>query len=389
MKEMVCPTCGMRLPLDPKDVPVDSDHVHDAGRTIETVIPGTVSIADAAIAPHRINGASVNLTSAPPNATIGVSLTGSAAPAVAHTIAPEPVAQPPVTPASQDALAAPVPDPVVAVRTSEADALGMAPVAEPAALPRLDSDSGSKPNIRSVDAGASEEYIEPRAASWRLVLLGSYASAVTLACLWLLWQGRTRNDAGGRDGIAADSRFERGLRADRSRVLPPLAPLPDDHVTTLGKPLRIGQLEFTPLEMTTGAVLLVRKGLDADGEQRDGGQGALILRVRLHNLSSDQVFAPLDEAFLRTRDREAPDSLIETGARTRLALYPLAVESELSIVGQEFRELRPGESFETTVVSEKDADENATGDLMWRLRVRTSAARTDVVGVRVAGSKAP
>ena len=81
-----------------------------------------------------------------------------------------------------------------------------------------------------------------------------------------------------------------------------------------------------------------------------------MLTLRLKNVSPDVVLAPLDEAFVRDRINADPDSFIEAGPTgATIAMFPLAVESEWSIVGQSFRELQPGEAFEFIVVSAPDA----------------------------------
>jgi hypothetical protein len=109
----------------------------------------------------------------------------------------------------------------------------------------------------------------------------------------------------------------------------------------------------------------------------------LRLKLRLKNISSDTILAPFDEAFVRDRVGVEPDSFIETqGGGETIAMFPLAVESEWSIVGQEFRELRPGEAFETDVVSQPDAVSRLAPEMLWRIRLRTDINHTDELGVR-------
>ena len=68
-------------------------------------------------------------------------------------------------------------------------------------------------------------------------------------------------------------------------------------------------------------------------------------------------------------------------------MFPLAVESEWSIVGQEFRELKPGESYETVVVSAPDALDHVAPEMTWRLRLRTDINQTDDPGRPVPRSR--
>ena len=52
-------------------------------------------------------------------------------------------------------------------------------------------------------------------------------------------------------------------------------------------------------------------------------------------------------------------------------MFPLAVDSEWSITGQEFRELRPSESFESLIVSEPKAMDKLAPEMVWRIHLRT------------------
>src|SRR5262249_24130056 len=103
---------------------------------------------------------------------------------------------------------------------------------------------------------------------------------------------------------------------------------------------------------------------------------------KLRNLSSDTIFAPLDEAFLRERAPEIRDSLIRTGPNQSIEMYPLAVESEWAIVDQEIRALKPGETLETLIVSAPDALSRTAPEMTWLIRLRTGINRTDVLAVR-------
>jgi hypothetical protein len=63
-------------------------------------------------------------------------------------------------------------------------------------------------------------------------------------------------------------------------------------------------------------------------------------------------------------------------------MFPLAIVSEWSIVGQEFRELRPGESYETLVVSAPDALDRLAPEMTWRIRLRTDINQTELIGIQ-------
>lgn len=234
------------------------------------------------------------------------------------------------------------------------------------------------------DAEEDDEGDEPapRGSSLAMMLLASYASAVTLGLIWVLWTGRRVREGPEPDFLPpADTRPDPGRRADRSHRLIAPPPVAAEHLTTLGKMVRLGLIEATPLSITSGPVALDRGVVQR--ETKSGGDDALKLRLRLRNVSTETVIAPLDEAFLRERVSADPDSFIETnGGGPSIAMYPLAVESEWSIAGQEIRELKPGEVLETVVVSAPESRAKTSPEMTWRVRLRTDINHTDDLGVR-------
>ena len=128
---------------------------------------------------------------------------------------------------------------------------------------------------------------------------------------------------------------------------------------------------------------LERSNVYARPERKAGGKKALILRLKLKNLSDDTVFAPLDQAYLRERGKQVVDTFIQAAGDDRIYPYPLAMESEWSIVGQDFTELRPGESRVVTIASTPDAPPDSNGPFTWRIRIRTGINRTNIIGNRL------
>jgi hypothetical protein len=218
--------------------------------------------------------------------------------------------------------------------------------------------------------------------SWFFVVLASYASAMTIACIWLWWHAHRRVDLPSPETAPADARFERSSSGEPALKLEPAPPLPLGQVTSIGKPLKVDDLELTPMRVMRSPVLLEHQQLDGGTEVSDGGQEALVLQVRLRNVSRDQIFTPLDAAFLRPRDGGPAESFVETSGNARIEMYPLAATSELSIAGQTFRQLKPGEEFETTIVSDKDTGDKDFSQITWRIRLRTAANRSKILGVR-------
>lgn len=224
---------------------------------------------------------------------------------------------------------------------------------------------------------------EPPRSAWPHVLLMSYASAMTLACGWLLWhRGSPARPLESGSPPEAIAEADPGSREQESTRVEPVEPIPPSLIAGLGETLRVGDLELTPTNVEVSSVELERSRVDGETERKPGGEGALKLAIRLRNVSTDAIFAPLDEGFQREPDRRLPDSFLEVEDGRRIYGYRLPVRSEWGIVGQEFSSLRPGEEMEAVVFSEPDADRDLRGELLWRLRLRTSPGQNAVVGVR-------
>jgi hypothetical protein len=263
-----------------------------------------------------------------------------------------------------------------------------APLVEAAARPLPQPFGGidlsappSAPQAAADNDDADDDYDEPRGLPLWVVLLMSYASALTIGVLYVVITGRTFRRSEEADFLPPiDQRVDPGQRARFSRKLEPPPPIKPEHLTTLGKPIRVGSLEVTPVEITADDVVL--RHMIGDAETRKEGSDALKLRLRLRNLSNDLVFAPLDEAFLREREAGVTDSFIELPEGPNIELYPLAVTSEWAIDGQEFKELAPGKTLETQVVTDRDARQRVAPEMTWRIRLRTGKDQTDSIGVR-------
>ena len=323
LREIICPGCGTLLPVDPPPSPPDPDAPSHSHHTSEIVIPATVSLADVSLDDVRLI--------ADPDPALRSFVAGDGRP-----VEPE------------------GPTAAIEVVAAPAAAEGPVAIAAPALSSRVEGD---------------EERPVGRGRSWLVPLLVSYASAMTLACAYLLWLAPRRG------GVAET------LPPDSRPAGAALEPIPRERLTSLGRPLRVGSLEWTPLEVRVGRARLVRPRPGGRRETRDGGAGSLVLTMRLHNLAADATFAPLDRAFVRLPDRGPPDTLIEVQGDGTIDVYPLAVTSELTIAGQSFEPLGPGQERETLVVSDRQAVDRARGTLTWRLRLRTSPDQTEVVGV--------
>lgn len=258
----------------------------------------------------------------------------------------------------------------------------------PLPLPLASLSAPPKSAARTDKPGGVDADFEPeeagRGSSWTSAILFSYAIAVTVAFFWFVILPKLRG-GGGVEGdlipATLESRADSGRRADRSRTIAPVAPVSPDHLTTLGKPIKLGEVEVTALSVERRQVTLLRTRISGEVQRKREPDPCLVLRLRLRNVSEDLVFAPFDESFVRDPDKGPSDSFIEVGPKSRAWPYPLAVESEWSIEGQTFRELKPGETLETTLVSSTEAGSLEAGKLLWRIRLRTGIDQTEVVGV--------
>jgi hypothetical protein len=231
----------------------------------------------------------------------------------------------------------------------------------------------------SGDSGAPEDRHPEGRIPWGQILLLSYASVLTLALTWLFWTGRVPRAAG--PAVPAEKpSAESAPRPAEPAADPEAPPLPSENIATIGKTVRLGDLEVTPLAVEAVPLELIRT---IDPESRRREDRCLILRVRLTNLSDDQSFPPLDRNLVRDRDLRMFDPYIATSEGRSLRLFPLALDSEWSILGQTFPILRPGESAATFIAAEPGSADHLADEMTWRVRLRIGVYRTDMLGVRL------
>jgi hypothetical protein len=144
--------------------------------------------------------------------------------------------------------------------------------------------------------------------------------------------------------------------------------------------IRIGGVEVTPIGIKVTRLDLVRS-IEPIRRRREK-LASLVLRLRLKNISKNDTFAPLELRFVREQASTLDRSMIATSPGQAINLFPLAVDSEWSIVGQKFTVLEPGKSVETLIASEPGAADRLTDLMTWHIRLRIAPYRTDVLGVR-------
>ena len=136
---------------------------------------------------------------------------------------------------------------------------------------------------------------------WALLFLMSYSSAVTLALTWVMWTGRSFRPGPPSANVSpADAETVPKiveLGAGRSIA----AALPAENLASLGKTVRIGDLEVTPLDIksdTGGSGSFRSTPTTARREESRVVGPAAAAQERLQ----DREFAPLERRF-RSRAR--------------------------------------------------------------------------------------
>jgi hypothetical protein len=199
------------------------------------------------------------------------------------------------------------------------------------------------------------------------------------------------------------------------RYKPELAtlPLPESLCTTLGKPIRIGDLQVTPNRVERKLVSVKVEFTKPEHCQND----SLVLYLDMKNLSSEYAFAPLDNYFDRYWrpgvDMIPPLTQLEIGNPVKYRCYGGPAHWHPRSDRFDRREwvqgrsekgdfLQPGEEKQFFVCTDGDDNQAAAllfgqqsgepyhGTFLWRVRVRRGLTRfqdkdrsaTAVIGVR-------
>jgi len=161
--------------------------------------------------------------------------------------------------------------------------------------------------------------------------------------------------------------------------LDPDSPLPERLKIDLRHSIRLGDVEVTPLRVEWGRLRIRYPDMTEDllpGE-------ALLLHLKLKNISEDVVFSPTDPYFDRqwkSAQDSKPYTFLEVG-KQRLYGGPLPwrpgirADNRPALEGQNYQALPPGAQIETFVCTPPgDAMltgvANHQGPLLWRIQVR-------------------
>jgi hypothetical protein len=237
----------------------------------------------------------------------------------------------------------------------------------------------------SSDSSPSSEGNPESKIPWGQIALLSYSSALTFGLIWMFWTGRVprRAEPAAAPSSAEKTALDSAFRSTGPDSVSPAPPLPKENFAAIGKTVRLGDLEVTPVSIEAMPVELVRT-IDPGRRRRE--DKCLVLRLRLTNRSNDQTFVPIDRTLVRERDFRPYDPYIVGSHGETIRLFPLAIDSEWSIHGQKFPMLHPGDSAETFIAAEPGAADRVAEEMTWRVRLRIGVYRSDMLGVQFSRS---
>lgn len=219
---------------------------------------------------------------------------------------------------------------------------------------------------------------DPAVPSRGFILLASYASAVTLALILVLFQQGQRTGDPAQLESLPDIPPE---QIDSLTFVPADVALPPGHRLELGESQRFGNLLVEPLRITRGPVVFEHYSGDA-ARLREDSEPVWKLHLRVTNVSEDQEIPPFDRHLtlrwvaVPNSSQEAFNNYItkrdaDSGDVQRVSLFRLPASSEWNIQGEHLGKiLKPGESYETFLASEPVGLEELPEDVVWRVQIR-------------------
>lgn len=222
-----------------------------------------------------------------------------------------------------------------------------------------------------------------------LFLAVSYASAVTLALLYMILFG-----GGGTHALESlpdvKPKVVKGKTA--TSYYSPKNDVAPGHLLELGKSQRFGSVLVTPLKVTKASLKFQHHSGQQSAFVQSPTEPLLKLWLKFENVSKDQTFSPLDPTLVFKREVKNQGSVIlangflGTDENRRLGkslmyVYDMPLESEFRIVGHQLEhDVAPGETWQTYIPSEEKAV-SLKGDLIWRVHFRKGYNPSSLRGV--------
>jgi hypothetical protein len=273
--------------------------------------------------------------------------------------------------------------------TEEPPALSFAPTEAPLSFdsrepPPRDEPIEDKPNpfAKRPSAGG--------APTWALAILGPYAVFMTVMATYFYFKYQSARSEYPLELIPDllgeyKQKETKGAPQTRNIPLPPAdQTLPAKLTTTLGKPIRVGAIEVTPLSIEYRSWTAFTKGKNRPEPRKVNIKDTLVLHVRLKNVSPDLTFYPTDPYFDRNPKtaNDKPYTLVDVGGKKYFGgiieyVTELNNTERTWLQGQEAddKPLAPGESRDTVFVTRPrdgifDAVKKSNGPAVWRVQVR-------------------
>lgn len=207
------------------------------------------------------------------------------------------------------------------------------------------------------------------------LVVASYASAVTLALLYLLYRGTSTLDLP--DVVP---QFNKNGKAAWRWV--DEKPLPVAYRLKLGESKQYGNVKVTPLKVTQGPLQFVHF---SDQKQQKTATAVSVLKlwVKFENVSNDQTFPALDEQLLYERANDK-DNASQVKANNyvcqrseckrlgkRVPVYALPINGEWMLKDQNLNSpIAPHQTWETYIPSNDEDLSSLQGPLTWRVHFR-------------------
>jgi hypothetical protein len=213
------------------------------------------------------------------------------------------------------------------------------------------------------------------------IIVVSYASAMTLACLYLAFQLLSNPRTLDLPDLTPQQPKDK-KKVTSLIYLSPDQVIPPANVLKLGESRQFGSLKVTPLRVTRGLVAF--DYYEPEAEQFREPEGPVLkLHLRFENVSREQEFIPLDSKLVFTKEinRKIYGSLMANNFVCNVAdrkkparlvyMFDLTPNGNWLVRGENLdREFEPGQSIETFIPTTPQPNESLSGDLVWRVHFR-------------------
>jgi hypothetical protein len=243
-------------------------------------------------------------------------------------------------------------------------------------LPSLGSD-----RVTPADNASGRQHARAGVSPMIFLIVVSYASATTLACVYLAFLLVSNPRTLDLPDLAPPQSKDK-KKVTSLIYLSPHQEVPPANVLKLGESRQYGSLRVTPLRVTRGP--LEFEYYETEAEQTREPEGPVLkLHLRFENVSNEQEFAPLDSRLVFTKeiDRKTFGSLKANNFVCNVAdrkdpsrqvfVFDLTPNGNWLLKGENLdRLLAPGQAEETYIPTTPEQIDSLTGDLVWRVHFR-------------------